>query len=410
MSSFALKIARASALASAALLLLVGTAARAVDETQVEELDPEVLALTWHKISGTAFDFDRAVNSSPKMAGPPTFDRPDIIKAELARLHAIHDAGSKALEFTTVVYGGFEQYDHDRGEFPIQLFQPGIYLSYKYHYADYRLVFANGDAARALSMPIKEEARAFDQKLQARGRSMNTVVRFRLIGSGDPQGAVGGDRVMRGELLSVKIVDRTGQVVYAPDIKPYSEEPPKKFVASEIDIAGMRVGVDAGEFKSALERLYSADVERVDAKGKGGMDTRYAGYLEIDLLTCMGGGYRRRDPAAGDVCVRAYFDDDDVIRTIIMLRVFPWMEIEPIRAAAIARYGTVAQSAGAAYIGWGPTVDPKLLSYKFQEGYAITMNVNSPSDLMGGNYSRPLVIVALQLIDPEWAANAKPLR
>lgn len=405
MSSCIVKIARASALTSTAFLLLVGTAARAADE----ELDPEVLALTWHKISGAPFDFDRAVNLSPKVAGPATFDTPDIKKQELARLQAIHDAGSKSIEFTTVVNGGFEQYDHDRGEFPIGLFQPGIYLSYKYHYADYRLVFANGDAARALSMPNKEEARAFDQNLKAR-RPMNTVVRFRLIGTGDPQGAVGGDRVMRGELLSVKVVDRNEQVVYAPDIKPFSEEPPKKFVASEVDIAGMRVGVDAGEFKSALERLYSADVERVDAKGKGGMDTRYAGYLEIDLLTCMGGGYRRRAPAAGDVCVRAYFDDDEVIRTIIMLRVFPWMEIEPIRAAAIARYGTVAQSAGAAYIGWGPTVDPKLLSYKFQDGYAITMNVNSPSDLMGGNYSRPLVIVALQLIDPEWAANAKPLR
>lgn len=389
----------------AASLLLIGPAAQAADE----ELDPEVLALTWHKISGAPFDFDRAVNASPKVAGPQTFDTADIKKAELARLHAIHDAGSTSIEFTTVVNDGIGQYDHDKGEFPIQLFQPGIFLQYPYHHADYRLVFANVDDVRAISMPKKEEARAFDQKLRTL-RPMNTVVRFRLIGSGDPQGAVGGDRVMRGEILSMKVVDRADQVVYAPDVKPYSVEPPKKFVAAEVDIAGMRVGVGADEFKAALERLYSADVERVDAKGKGGMDTRYAGYLEIDLLTCMGGGYRRRDPAAGDVCVRAYFDDDDVIRTIIMLRVFPWMEIEPIRAAAIARYGTVSQSSGAAYIGWGPTVDPKLLSYKFQEGYAITMNINSPSDLMGGNYSRPLVIVALQLIDPEWAANAKPLR
>lgn len=398
----------------AATSLVAGTrgAGAAGADTQAEELDPEVLVLTWHKITNTPFDFDRAVNLSPKMAGPPTFDRPDIIKAEKARLQAILDAGSDKLEFTTTVSDGIAQYDHERGEFPVQLFQPGVYLNYRLNYVDYRLVFANAGIARAIVMPDKEEARAFDQKLQSVGRQVDTVVRFRIVGSGDPQGGVGGDRVMRGELISVKLVDRHGQVVYAPEVKPVPETPPARFAASDIDVAGMRIGVDADDLQAALERLYSAKVSRVDGARDHMIDKRYAGYLEIDLLTCMGGGYRKRDPRPGDVCVRAYYDEDEVIRTIIVVRVFPWMDYEKVRDAAVARYGAVSATAGGGMaLGWGPTVDPKLLSYRVGEGHALTLHVNSPSDLMDQALnSRPKVNVALQLADADWAASARPLR
>lgn len=393
-------------------LVAVALAANAWADEPAEELDPEVLVLTWHKISGAPFDFDRAVNFSPKMAGAPTFDRPDIIKAEKARIQAIIDAGSKEMEFATTVSDGIGQYDHERGEFPVNLFQPGVYLQYRLHYVDYRLVFANAGIARAIVMPNKEEARAFDQKLLAAGRRVETQVRFRIVGSGDPQGGVGGDRVMRAELITVKLIDRNGQVVYAPDVKPVSETPPAQFAAADIDIAGMRIGVEADELQAALERLYSAKVERVDGARSSMIDKRYAGYLEIDLLTCMGGGYRKRDPRPGDVCVRAYYDEDEVIRTIIVVRVFPWMDYEKVRDAAVARYGTVSATAGGGMaLGWGPTVDPKLLSYRVGDGHALTMNVNSPSDFMDQALnSRPKVNVALQLADAEWAAKAKPLR
>jgi hypothetical protein len=380
----------------------------------VEELDTEQLVLTWHKIANKPFDFDRHVNFSPTVAGPQTFDTPDLIKKERARLQAIYDAGTKTREFTTVVNDYFNQYDHARGEFPVNLFQPGIYVQYPYHYENYSLVFANPGEARAVKMPDKEEARAFDQQLQARGRQLHIVIKFRLIGSSDPQGAVTGERVMLAEILSLQMLDRRNEVVYAPQIVPVSEAPPPaKFVAANVDVAGMRLGVDANELKAALERLYSAQVERVDANPKSGnIDKRYAGYLEIDLMTCIGGGYRQRDPRPGDLCLRAWFDEDDVVRTIEVVRVHPFMDFEPIRAAAIARWGTVSDATGGgALMAWGPTVDSKLLNYKWpQHGYALTMHVgNSASDPMSGD-SRPNVNITLQLTDPEWAASAKPLR
>ncbi|MGH8284360.1 MAG: hypothetical protein ACRETT_01175, partial [Steroidobacteraceae bacterium] len=63
---------------------------------------------------------------------------------------------------------------------------------------------------------------------------------------------------------------------------------------------------------------------------------------------------------------------------------------------------------GGMALGWGPTVDPALLSYRVRDGHALTMNVNSPADFMDQALnSRPKVNVALQLIDPEWAAKAR---
>ena len=406
-------IANRPALAALLLCLLAGSPTRAAN-LPAEELDVEQLVLGWHKIVNKPVDFDRHVNFSPTVAGPQTFDTPDLRKKERARLQAIYDAGSKTREFTTVVSDYFQQYDHDKGEFPVNLFQPGIYLHYQYHYENYSLVFANPGEARALKMPDKEQARAFDQQLQARSRGLNIVVKFRLMGSGDPQGAVTGQNVMLAEILSLQMLDRRNELVYEPKIVPVSEAPPPaKFVASSIDVAGMRLGVKANDLKAALERLYSAQVERVDARpNSSNIDKRYAGYLEIDLMTCIGGGYRQRDPRPGDLCLRAWFDDDDVVRTIEVVRVHPFMDFGPIRAAAIARWGTVADATGGgALMAWGPTVDAKLVNYKWpQHGYALTMHVgNSASDPMSGD-SRPNVNITLQLTDPEWAASAKALR
>jgi hypothetical protein len=392
----------------AALVSVVNPAAAQPGDIDTD--NPEELVLTWHKISGTPFDYDRAVNFSPRIAGQPvTFDRPEIVKEEKARLQAIHGAGSKGKIFIARVSDSIGQYDHDRGEFPIGLFQPGIYLQFPYTYVDYRLVFANGAPASAIRMP-KEQARAFDQQL-ARARNVTTEVRFRVIGAGDPMGNVGGDRVMRGELVSVRLLDRNDQVVFAPDIKALADmPPPPKFATAEVDIAGMRIGGEAGELQSSLERLYADKVNRVEGDRDGKIDKRYAGYLEIDLITCMGGGYRRRDPQPGDVCLRAYYDDDEIIRTLIVVRVLPWMDAEQIRKAAVTRYGEITAGGGLT-LGWGPAVDPKLLSYRVADGRALTLNVSSPSNFMADALnSRPRMVVALQLTDPEWAAQAKPLR
>jgi len=401
-----------------AVLALAQSTARA----QSDGFDPEEAALVYHKLTSEPLDLNAIAQRSNEVRRASNFDRPDAIKAETARLQEALDGADPAREFTIRVNSGISQYDHDRGEFSITLFSPGYFIPVQAFGQQYQIAFANAESARPIAMP-KETAREFDTQLNRIGRSVVNEVHFRIIGKGDPSGAVTGARVMRAELLGARLLDRQGRVVFTPTVQPVAvaagpgapvaaggaaaAAPP--FDLAGADVAGFRIGVKAKDLESTLQRLFG-NVSRGQA-GKNA-DQRFGGTLVVNDQTCANYPGRRGTVAPGMVCVTAFFDTDEVVRSIRVERVFPYVEGEVFRKTLVGRYGAVAnaRNLGSSYsLGWGPEIDRALLYDKSGPPHALTAHYVDNRDYIArsGN-ALPQIRIVLHLVDAGWAAKSKP--
>ena len=374
-----------------------------------DDLDPEKLALTYYKVAGKAFDFDPIANLSAPVQSATSFDKPDVMRKEVARMHAVQDQATDKTEFSVAVANSITDYDHAHGEFSVALFEAGSYLPVYFNKHEYRVVFANAERARAIPMPDKEQARAFDQELLRHSRAVTTNIRFRVIGAGDPAGAVSGEDVVRAELLSAQTVDRDGKVLTTANLSGAPAAAPAQFSAAALDVAGLRIGVKVNELQAAIERLYGKPT-RTERGKSADYDERFAGYLELDLMRCLDipGGHRHV-PQPGDICLRAFYDSDEIVRSILIQRVFATVDTEVVRRAALNRYGpaSTVENAGTGYVlGWGPTLDRKLVSYGGRSGYPLTLSIDGSVEFPGAGRSHGAkYVIALQLVDNTWAGG-----
>lgn len=397
------RLARRAALAL--VLLSPGAAARA----QGDALDSTRLALTWHKLTREPIDLRAVAERSDAVRRVSQFDHRDAVAAEATRLQSQLDAADPSHEFVVRVSDQISQYDHDKGEFSIGLFQPGSYLPIRAFGEEYRVAFANAERARVIAMP-KEEARVFDARLDQAGRQVTDEVRFRVTGKGDPAGGVTGPHVVRAELLAVRVMDRSGTVLYTPDLAARSGAVaaigPPAFDAARADVAGFRVGVKVKDLEATLTRLFGP-VER----GSAGEHAHpgLAGSLTVNSMGCFSIPGRRQNPEPGAVCVTALFDRDEIVRAIRVERLFPWFDSELFRATLVRRYGPVAGADSRVNfsLGWGPEVDPALLYDRAGPHTALAAYYTADDDYLSrGSNSLPRIKVVLQLVDAAWAAAA----
>jgi len=378
--------------AIAVLALLAPTLA------QNDGFDEEAVALTYHKVSGDPIDLARAAEQADAVMRASGFDRPDVVKAQMARLQDRLSAASAATEFVISVNTAFTQYDHELGEFSIQLFTPGHYVPLDAFRQQYRLVFANADRARRVPMP-KEAARAFDARLNSMGRSVTSEIRFRVVGKGDPAGAVADGLVVRAEIVSVRLLDAAGNIVFTPDLSTASpaEINTNAFDAAKADVAGLRVGVSAADLEATLTRLFGKVLRGSASNHKY---ARFAGTLEMNSNGCYSVYGRRNNPGPGTVCITAVFDEDEVVRSIRIERYFPSFDPDVLRTTLLKKYGPVAGAQGGRgmSLGWGPDVEGM--------GKALTASYSEDRDFMADavNSRASNVRVSLQLIDAAWVA------
>jgi hypothetical protein len=368
------------------------------DETQV--------VFTYHRVSGEPLDVRSVAERSEAARRASNFDRPDVVSAEAARLTAELERIDVQHEFVLSVNDRISEYDHDRGEFTINLFSPGTFVPLDAFGQQYRLVFANAAVAASIPMP-REQARAFDARLNGMGRSVVDQLRFRVVGRGDPSGAVTGDRVIRAELLSARVLDRNGSVLFTPELRATTAAPvvAAPFDLANADVAGLRVRVKAKELQGALSRFYG-EAERA-SPGTNAFPG-FSAALTVNSMGCFTLPGRRKNPEAGAVCVTAFLDRDDVVRAVRIERLFPWFDSEIFRKDLVRRYGPVADArSGSGFaLGWGPEIDQRLLYDRSGPPRALVAYYTSDSDFMsrGGN-ALPRIRVVLQLVDADWAAS-----
>lgn len=369
--------------------------------------DANLVALTYHKVTGEPLDLRAVAEASEAARRASNFDRADAVTAEAARLQTLLEAAVPAREFVISINDAVSEYDHDHGEFSIELFRPGYFVPIQALGQQYQIAFANAERARPIAMP-RERARELDARLNAIGRRLTNEIRFRVVGKGDPAGAVTGARVIRAEIISARLLDRDGRVVFTPSVTPApaaAGAAASSFDAAAADVAGFHVGVKAKDLEATLERLFGP-VTREPA-GKNGYPG-LVGSLNVNPMGCFTMPGRRQNPRPGAVCVTALFDRDAIVRSIRVERLFPSFDAELFRKALVQKYGAVASAQNVANLslGRGPEVDPALLYDRSGPRNALTAHYASDDDFMGrGLNSLPRIRVVLQLVDAPWASK-----
>ena len=379
-----------------ALFLAVGALS-----AQSDGFDPEAVAMTFHKVSGAPLDTQAMAAQSQAAMRASGFDRPDVIAAEQKRLDAQLASMDPAREFTITIDDSISQYDHTSGQFSIELFNPGTFIPMRAFNREYRIVFANAASARAIPMP-KDQARDFDAKLNSFGRQVNTEVRFKVVGKGDPVGGVLGDLVVRGEIVSARVLDRSGQLVFEPKVLATSAMPAfAGFDSSKADVAGLRIGVSKKDMEATLTRLFGKVTPGY--MGTEGSFKGFASVIEVNSMGCRSGFSAKKRPQPGAVCVTAYLDGGDVVRMVRVERLFPpGFDSTVFEKALVQKYGPASGSRRGS--SWGPGVPGAVLNNPSISVDALTASAAADHDIsdLGGNRLQN-VIVSLQLIDANWA-------
>jgi Domain of unknown function (DUF4852) len=400
-STIARKFLRVLAPALCVLFIAAGSWA------QSEGFDETAVALAYHKLTGESVDFQSAAQLTDAYARASNFDRPDVLKQQIAQLQSQLDSADPSHVFVIRVNDSISEYDHDRGEFSVSLFQPGYYVPMQAFRQQYEIVFANAEQARPIPMP-KDQAREFDAQLNRTGRRVTSEIHFRVIGKGDPAGAVTGPRVIRAEIVSARLLDNAGHVLYTPQISASaaasSETAKPSADFSSEDVAGFRVDVKVKDLEATLNRMFGPT-----RRGSAGSASKlFAGSLTYNDMGCIELPDGRHDPKPGAVCVTALYDGDDVVRLIRIERVFSWLNREAFRRAMTTKYGPVvsATDAGSDFsLGWGPEVSgPFVYSQSGPHTALIAYYTPNDSYLSRGLNSLPKIRIVLQLADVQWAS------
>lgn len=391
---------RLPAAATALLAILGPLAAPGPATAQADDPESMRVALVYHRLTGDPLDLGAIAERSPAVRRVSNFDRPDAVAAEIRRLESMLAAADGNSEFVMLIGDRISEYDHEAGEFSITLFQPGYYIPLTAFGQQYQVVLANAETARPIPM-ARDEAREFDRGLNAAYRQVSTEVRFRVVGRGDPNGAVTGERVVRAELLDARVLDRAGRVIHAPVVLPLAalESAAPVFDQRTADVAGFRVGVSVNDLVATLERLFGG-VER----GSPGRDAPavYAGILRVNSMGCANIP-GRPDARPGAVCITAHFDHEEMVRAIRIERLFPPLQADVVRHALVAKYGPVASAGGSSgfTLGWGPEVESR-----FGATRALTASYTRHTTSIGVGTNRiPDIRVVLHLVDAEWASR-----
>lgn len=383
------------------LLCVAAIITLGASQAQDDALDNETIALVYHKVSGDPLDVAAMAAASPAVQRASNFDRPDVTKQETARLQGRLDTANPAHEFSMKVNDTISEYDHQRAEFSINLFSPGHYLPIQAFRQQYMVVFANAESMRPIPMP-KEEARAFDEQLRKSYRAVVNEIRFKIIGKGDPSGAVTGAKVVRAEITSTRLVDKAGRVVFAPKVTPY-QAPISTLDIRKADVAGLRVGVKGADLEATFIRLFGPATRRKTGKNLDG----YVTTLVVNEMRCRNLADGRHTPTPGQVCVTALLDGDDIVRSIWIDRIFPFLDAEIFRKGLTQKYGPVASASGsgaALSLGWGPEISAGQ-SGKYN---ALTANFATFDDFYSRSGNRiPDVRLTLRLVDAEWVSKQK---
>lgn len=163
--------------------------------TELNQPTPQQINILYASMSGKPIDFLSMARQNPAYMRASEFDRESILKQEEERLKKEFASFSTVDTVKVNVGGSFSEYSQSEGGFPLDLFQPGVYIPYS---GGSGIKIEDQDDFRVLKMDVPD-AKALLSKL-SNYRSVTYAVRLRPFAVD-----LSGERFVRAQVLDVQI-------------------------------------------------------------------------------------------------------------------------------------------------------------------------------------------------------------
>lgn len=242
-------------------------------------LSPVEFVMAYHRLTGTTIDFAPFAQNSTAVRNATTFDRPDVLAREIARLEGQFAALDLGRVYLMRVGTQLRQYDGQRGGYPISL-NPEAYISISDPVTSrpFGLQFRNVEDIAVVPVGDTTAARNFAQRhgLNTQYEIAGDVVlelAIRLIEA--PPAIASGITIVRADIAAARISTRNNQPMWdfgltsagrAP--APTAAAPGSMPILKAADIQGVRVGMPAAEAAGIASRAYPTERYRSDQGGR----------------------------------------------------------------------------------------------------------------------------------------------
>jgi len=371
----------------------------------------------YHKLSGEPIDYDAIGPMLDKVARAGQFDKANVMAEEINRLKAGYAAADPEATYALRV-GTSLKYDLENERFGIEIFEPGRHMLYQPmngllsrrflmqaggQYVR-KLVFANGESARYIPIP-RDEAAQIGHVAQHGSTSASADIEFRLVGTGDPTGAVEGSHILQAEIVSLRFPDLDWDI----PVKPYDPAALPVKPVSGFDIVGLKTGIPLTTLQRTIEKEFGPVGAIRPSRGE---DPRLISGVGHNTDGCYTFG--NKVAQVGNVCIQAYADEKGVVRKIVVEQILEGAEWDPIREALLSKYGAMSAAVSRGnnrYYAWGPEI-PASLATDERVGPSSVLTarlsaVQSAMDRMAAS-TRVSTNLRIRLIDAAWAGPPEP--
>jgi hypothetical protein len=382
--------------------------------SKLDRLDDAIVFYAYHKLAKQPIDFEEISGWMETVARAGQFDKASVQAAEAeamrAEFAAVDVEKTYALSVNTVL-----NYDLERERFEVECFAPGNHVLYqglammgvasnhlrggRAQLYQQKLVIANGASARYIDVS-RTDATALGDVARTGRMQATAVMEVRFVGVGDPTGAVGGDNIVRAEALSL-VFDGLDSPV---PLEPYDPNALKTVAVSDFDIMGLRVGQNLKSFQKQVAKEFG-EVGTISPPRND--DPRFKSGVGHDPNGCYSFG--NDVPEVGNVCIRAYADDNGTIRKIVVEQILEGIDWEPTRVLLLGKYGAMAyalRQGNVQHYAWGPAVTKSVTGdYQSQPAYAVTASLSVMQSMLDRSSAstRASTNLRIRLIDPDWA-------
>lgn len=381
--------------------------------SEIAKIDDLKVFYIYHKLSGEPIDYDAIGPMLDKVARAGQFDKETVMAEEIAKLKSGYAAADPDATYTLRVRTNLK-YDLDQERFAIEMFEPGRHMLYQPMNAlfssrnatharpyDRKLFFANGESARYIPIP-KAEAARIGHVAQHGSTSASADIELRLVGTGDPTGAVEGRHIVQAELVSLRFPDLDRDI----PVEPYDPAAIPVKSAKGFDIVGLKAGIPLAKLQRTIEKEFGP----IGAIRPGNNeDPRLVSGIGHNPDGCYALG--NNVPEVGSVCIRAFADEGGTVRKIIVEQILEGAEWDPIRVALLQKYGAMAESISKSnnrYFAWGPEVNGSAtMDEQLAPQRALTASVSaiqSAMDRMAAS-TRVSTNLRIRLVDADWAGE-----
>jgi hypothetical protein len=240
---------------------------------QAPQLDATMASIAFHRLNGSAPDFNRQAEASQTYRSATAFDRDQVRARERSRLEAQFRAFDLSRNYLVRVSTTLNQYDLTRRGYAIP-FNESSYITFYDSTSGRQLgvQIRNVDALNFISIPNVANAREFAQRnnLDMQSNTAGSIVLeavIRLAEAAEPQQNSGGPLLIRADALAARVLPangRDGRVIHAfslaaPDsASTRLVERPLKTV----DVQGVRIGMPQAEAEATAASAYPDGAKR----------------------------------------------------------------------------------------------------------------------------------------------------